>query len=187
MKARLCGVLATLFLVLFGGIVAAQEPKLIVLPAPETHGGKPLMEALALRSTSRIFASDPLPMQTLSNLLWAAWGINRPDEALRTAPSAANWQETDIYVVMESGAYIYNAKANTLEPVVSGDYRALTGTQTFVKDAPVTLVFVADTGRMKQASEEMKVPLAWADVAFISENVYLFAASEGLATGLGRV
>ena len=184
MDARLRGIFVLLFLILTGGSATAQQLAPIVLPAPQTQGGKPLMEALALRSTSRAFASDPLPMQTLSNLLWAAWGINRPDKGLRTAPSAANWQETDVYVVMESGAYIYNAKSNTLEPVVKGDYRALTGTRAFVKDAPVTLVFIIDASRMKRGSEDMKVPLAWADVAFISENVYLFCASEGLATGV---
>jgi nitroreductase len=162
--------------------VTAEELKPIALPAPQTHGGKPLMEALALRSTSRAFAGDELPAQTLSNLLWAAWGINRPTEGKRTAPSASNWQETDIYVVMRSGAYVYDALTNTLRPVVSGDYRALTGKQTFVKDAPVTMVFVADAARMKDG--DLSESIKWADAAFISENAYLFAASEGLATGI---
>ncbi len=184
MNARFRGVLTLSLLILLAGFASAQELAPIVLPAPQTNGGKPLMEALALRSTSRAFASDPLPMQILSNLLWAACGINRPDKGLRTAPSAVNWQETDVYVVMESGAYVYNAKSNTLKPVVKGDYRALTGTQTFVKDAPVTLVYVANASRMSRGSETMKVPFEWVDVAFISENVYLFCASEGLATGV---
>jgi nitroreductase len=140
------------------------------------------MEALALRSTSRSFASDELPAQTLSNLLWAAWGINRPTEGKRTAPSASNWRETDIYVVMKSGAYVYDAPTNSLKPVVSGDYHALTGKQPFVKDVPITLVFVADAARMKAG--ELSESIKWADTAFISENVYLFAASEGLATGI---
>jgi SagB-type dehydrogenase family enzyme len=129
-------------------------------------------------------------MQTLANLLWAAWGINRPDaerhgggKGLRTAPSAADWQETDVYVVMQKGSYVYDATTNTLKPVVSGDYRTLTGTQPFVKDAPVTLVFVADKSKMKNA-RSMAEQTMWADTAFISENVYIFAASEGLATGV---
>jgi nitroreductase len=168
--------------VLLAGVATAQEMKPIALPAPQTHGGKPLMEALALRSTSRAFATDELRAQTLSNLLWAAWGVNRPKEGKRTAPSASNWQETDIYVVMSSGAYVYDAPANTLKPIVSGDYRALTGKQSFVKDAPVILVFVADAARMKPG--DLSEPIKWADTAFISENVYLFAASEGLATGV---
>jgi nitroreductase len=174
--------LVFLTLILLAGTLTAQELKPIALPAPQTHGGKPLMEALALRSTSRAFANDELPAQTLSNLLWAAWGINRPSEGKRTAPSASNWQETDIYIVMRSGVYVYDALTHILKPVVSGDYRALAGKQPFVKDAPVTLVFVADAGRMKAG--ELSESIKWADTAFISENVYLFAASEGLATGI---
>jgi nitroreductase len=164
--------------------VAAQEPAPIQLPVPQIEGGKPLMQALKLRATSREFAPDPLPPQTLSNLLWAAWGINRPKEGKRTAPSARNWQETDVYVVAATGAYLYDAAANALRPIAAGDLRALTGVQPFVKDAPVTLVFVADTARMKGAQPETQQPYAWADTAFISQNVYLFCASEGLATGV---
>jgi len=151
------------------------------------HGDKPLMEALALRSTSRAFASDPLPMQTLSNLLWAAWGINRPDKGLRTAPSAVNWQETDVHVVMESGAYVYNAKSNTLEPVATGDYRAMTGTQFFVNDAPITLVFVADASRMKSASEDTKVPLQWATRRSSARMFTYSALLRAWQPGFGRV
>lgn len=171
----------------------SQQLKPIALPTPLMQGGRPLMEALALRSTSRAFASDALPVQTLSNLLWAADGINRPRSGLRTAPSAMNWQETQIYVVMAEGAYVYEAATNTLEPVAGGDLRALAGEQGFVKDAPVSLVYVADAGRMKnmpddprlrQQVEDLKESMKWADTAFISQNVYLFAASEGLATGV---
>ena len=180
---KVFGVVAALLaLILLGGALAGQELKPIALPAPQTRGGKRLMEALALRSTSRAFSSDELPAQTLSNLLWAAWGINRPKDGKRTAPSASNWQETDVYVVMSSGAYVYDALTNSLKQVVSGDYRALTGNQPFVKDAPVTLVFVSDAARMKAG--ELSESITWADTAFISENVYLFAASEGLATGV---
>jgi len=179
---------------LVAGVAIAQELKPITLPAPQTHGGKPLMAALALRATGRDFASTPLPLQTLSNLLWAAWGINRPKDKMRTAPSAIDWQETDVYVVMKAGTYVYDAVSNTLKPDVSGDYRALTGTQPFVKDAPVTFVYVADANRMvipqdwpqamKDATQEVMEGLKWADTAVIAQNVYLFAASEGLATGI---
>jgi len=162
----------------------SQLPAPIQLPAPQTEGGKPLMQALKLRATSRAFAPDPLPSQVLSNLLWAAWGINRPDSGKRTAPSARNWQETDVYVVMTAGAYLYDAATNVLKPVAPGDLRALTGSQEFVKDAPVTLVFVADPARMKGAQADMQQAYAWGDAAFISQNVYLFCASEGLATGV---
>jgi nitroreductase len=166
-----------------GAAMAETVPPLapITLPPPQTTGGKPLMEALKLRSTSRAFAPDPLPPQTVSNLLWAAWGVNRSD-GKRTAPSARNWQEIDVVVVLPQGAYVYDAAGNVLKPLVTGDLRALTGEQEFVKDAPLTLVYVADTGRMKGAQAEQVQPWAWADAAFISQNVYLFCASEGLAT-----
>jgi nitroreductase len=166
------------------GVALGQDLVRIALPAPQTDGGKPLMQALKARATSRAFATDPLPQQTLSNLLWAAWGVNRPDAGKRTAPSARDWRETDVYVVMPAGAYLYDAAANALTPVAAGDLRALTGTQDFVKDAPVTLVLVADTARMKGAQPDMHQAYAWGDAAFISQNVYLFCASEGLATGV---
>lgn len=170
--------------VLLAGPAAAQQPAPIALPAPQTNGGAPLMQALKARSTSRAFATTPLAPQVLSNLLWAAWGVNRPDSGKRTAPSARDWRETDVYVVMAAGAYRYDAGRHALAPHASGDLRAHTGTQDFVKDAPVTLVFVADTTRMKGAPADMHQAYAWADAAFISQNVYLFCASEGLATGV---
>lgn len=172
----------------------AEALKPIALPAPEIHGGKPVMEAFAVRSTSRDFAGGELPIQTLSNLLWAAFGVNRPERGMRTAPSAMNWQETDVYVVMSSGAYVYDAANNSLKPVASGDLRALTGVQPYVKDAPVSLVYVADAKKMtmsedipkpmKDAVEELNEFMKWADSAVVAENVYIFAASEGLATGV---
>lgn len=175
-------------LVLLGGWLAAGPAMAealtpIALPPPRTQGGMPLMEALQLRSTSRAFAPEPLPAQTLSNLLWAAWGINRPD-GRRTAPSARNWQEIDVVVVLPEGSYVYDPAGHALKPLVAGDLRALTGRQEFVREAPVTLVFVADTNRMAGASPEQVEPWAFADAAFISQNVYLFCASEGLATGV---
>mgnify|MGYP006267698543 CR=1 FL=1 len=157
----------------------------IQLPPPQTDGGKPLMQALKLRATSRSFAPDPIPGQTQSNLLWAAWGINRPGEGKRTAPSARNWQEIDLMVVREDGTFLYDAAANRLLPVAAGDHRALTGVQPFVKDAPLTLLLVADTSRMKGAEKDPEQrQWLWADAGFISQNIYLFCASEGLATGV---
>lgn len=158
---------------------AAQELAPVPLPPPQTDGGMPLMKALKLRASSRAFAPDPLPPQTLSNLLWAAWGINRPQEGKRTAPSARNWQEMDVVVVNATGAYLYDAKGNVLKPIVAGDLRALTGAQDFVKEAPLNLLLVADATRMQGAQEPG--PMAYADAAFICQNVYLFCASEGLA------
>jgi nitroreductase len=154
----------------------------IDLPAPQKTGGMPLMDALAKRSTARTFDSKELSPQQLSSLLWAAFGINRPD-GKRTAPSARNFQETDIYVLLKSGAYVYSAKSNKLDLVVAEDIRALGGTQAFVKDAPVTLIYVADLSKMGDGSNEDKKNTANIDVGYISQNVYLFCASEGLVTG----
>jgi SagB-type dehydrogenase family enzyme len=165
-------------------VVGAQDMKPVQLAPPSMEGGKPLMQALKERATSRSFSADPLPDRVLSNLVWAAFGINRPDSGRRTAPSAQNWQEIDVYVVMASGTYAYDAKAHALTPVVGGDLRALTGKQGFAKDAPVTLVFVADYARMGRASQEDRDLYSAADAGYISQNVYLFCASEGLATGV---
>ena len=154
----------------------------ISLPAPRMEGGKPLMQALKERQTSRAFSAKQLPVQVLSDLLWAAAGINRPDSNKRTAPSAMNWQEVEVYVVMKEGAYLYDAKTNSLRAVVKGDLRKLTGTQEFVTSAPLNLVYVADTMKMKRASPEDQTLYSGADTGFISQNVYLFCASEGLAT-----
>ncbi len=184
MRKRTEVLAAVLLVALVSTVALSEEPASIRLPAPQKEGGKPLMQVLAQRATSRAFAADPLPAQTLSNLLWAAWGINRPAEGKRTAPSARNWQEIDVYVVMASASYRYDAVENVLKPVATGDLRALAGTQEFVKDAPVTLVLVADTDRMKGAAADTQQAYAWADAAFISENVYLYCASEGIATGV---
>jgi len=163
-------------------IVGSLFAQSIDLPAPQKTGGLPLMEALAKRSTARAFDSKELSPRQLSTLLWAAFGINRPD-GKRTAPSARNYQETDIYVLLKSGAYVYAAKSNKLDLFVAEDLRVLGGTQAFVKDAPVTLVFVADLSKLGGGSSEDKKNTANIDVGYISQNVYLFCASEGLVTG----
>lgn len=164
---------------LLSGSLLAQD---INLPEPQKTGGMPLMDALAKRSTSRAFDSRELLAQQLSSVLWAAFGINRAD-GKRTAPSANNKQATDIYVLLKSGAYLYDARANKLEPVLAEDIRKLGGTQDFITNAPVTLVFVADLSKMGNGSAESKKNTANVNVGYISQNVYLFCASEGLATG----
>ena len=163
-------------------LALAQESKLLNLPKPQTDGGRPLMEVLKDRKSSRAFSSKELPPQVLSNLLWAAFGVNRPESGKRTAPSAVNWQEIDIYVATADGLYLYDAKAHTLKPVLAGDIRAATGRQPFVKEAPVNLIFVADFSKMGKAADEQKDFYSATDTGFISQNVYLYCASEGLAT-----
>ena len=169
-------------LLLCDAIAAEQQLTSLQLPAPQTESGRPLMQVLKERSTSRSFSARKLPPQVLSNLLWAAFGVNRPESGRRTAPSAKDRQEIDIYVAMAEGLYVYEAKTHVLQPVLAVDIRAMTGRQSFVADAPVNLVYVADLGRMGKVSKEEQDLYSAADTGFISENVYLFCASEGLAT-----
>ncbi len=168
-----------LILLFASATLLAQDFKPIVLPPPQTDGGRPLMQVLKERKTSREFAPDKLPPQVLSNLLWAAFGVNRPD-GHRTAPSAMNRQEIQIYVAMGDGLYVYDAKANRLEPVIAQDVRGATGTQPFVADAPVNLVYVSDMSKAGSGTDREMYTAA--DAGFIAQNVYLFCASEKLAT-----
>ena len=181
-RLRLVSTLTCAIGLLLSTLAAAGNLKPIQLPRPRTEGGLPLMQALKARQTSRSFSSKKLSNQVLSDLLWAACGVNRPGSGKRTAPSAMNWQEVDVYVTMAEGVYLYDAKAHRLQPVLAKDLRAMTGTQDFVPDAPVNLVYVADFTRMKGASDRNKVFYSAADTGFISQNVYLYCASEGLAT-----
>jgi SagB-type dehydrogenase family enzyme len=178
---RTLGLLAVVVAIM-GSSVMAQELKDITLPAPRMEGGKPLMQALKERQSSRAFSDRELSLQVMSDLLWAAAGINRPDAGKRTAPSARNWQEIDVYAVMKDGVYLYDAKANTLKAVAPGDLRKSTGMQDFVAVAPLNLVYVADVTKMADSRPEDRALYSSADAGFIAENVYLFCASEGLAT-----
>jgi nitroreductase len=161
------------------GCLLAQELKPVALPRPQTDGGRPLMQVLKDRKTTRDFATDKLTPQLLSNLLWAAFGVNRPD-GRRTAPSAMNRQEIDIYVATSDGLFVYDAKGNRLEPVLAQDIRPTTGTQSYVAAAPLNLVYVADLAKAGSGPDTEMFTAA--DVGFIGQNVYLFCASEGLAT-----
>jgi nitroreductase len=181
-RLRFTPVLTLAAVLAAAGLAHAQTLEPISLPAPATDGGKPLMSALKARSSTREFGADALPPQTLSNLLWAAWGINRPD-GRRTAPSASNRQEIDIYVTLPGGAYLWDAKANVLNPIAPGDHRAATGTQPFPATAALNLVYVADMSKLNRpATDPQQMLNVGADAGFIAENVYLFCASEGLAT-----
>ena len=157
----------------------AQEANPIQLPSPQTSFGMPLMQALKERKSTRAFSQREIPLQVLSDLLWAADGINRPASTGRTAPSARNAQEIDIYLLKADGTYLYDPKANTLIPVLAQDTRGLAGKQDFVKTAPLNLIFVADFSKSKGEDADF---YAAADTGFISENVYLFCAANGLGT-----
>lgn len=177
MKSMFARLLYSLFFI----ISSAASQGSLRLPDPQTGIGRPVMQALKLRHSSREFDPKPLPLQQLSNLLWAACGINRSESGKRTAPSAMNWQEVDVYVVLPEGAYVYAAASQTLNPVAAGDLRARTGGQEFVKDAPLNLVYVIDQAKMSRAGSDDRMLFGAADVGFAAENVYLYCASEELA------
>ncbi len=158
-----------------------EEQKPIQLSKPQI-AGNPLMQLLAKRSSAREFSSEPLPVNILSNMLWAGAGINRPETGKRTAPTANNRQEIDIYVATAAGLYLYDAKSNLLKPILPDDIRGLTGAQAYVKEAAVNLIYVADYSKMGSPSDEVKNTYASAGAGFISENVYLYCTSEGLST-----
>lgn len=165
----------------FSFTLSSQDIK---LPSPDKSGGKPLMQALNERQTLREFTTEKLSLQQLSDLLWAAWGINRPGDNKRTAPSARNFQEIDVYVVLPEGLYLYDASANLLKQIHNNDIRNVCGTQDFVATAPLNLVYVADMVRLgKKEGEEIKdADLFWshANTGFIAQNVYLYCASANL-------
>jgi len=153
----------------------------IELPAPRKTGGMPLMEALAKRATVREFDTTNISIQQLSDLLWASFGVNRPD-GRRTAPSASNKQEIDIYVLLKNGAFIYDAQNNKLIIVTPEDLRSQAADQKFA-NAPVQLIFVADLAKRGESTEDGKLRTANIDCGYISQNTYLFCTSEGLVTG----
>jgi nitroreductase len=170
----------TIVLVLLACAAWAETPATIALPKPDTTGGMPLMQALNARQSGREFSTEKLSPQALSNLLWAAYGVNRPD-GRRTAPSANNRQTIDIYAVLAEAVYLYNAKEHRLDLVVDGDLRAKAGSQPFVAQAPLNLVYVADYARMGETPEMTKMLHSAAETGSISQNVYLFCASEGFS------
>jgi SagB-type dehydrogenase family enzyme len=163
-------------------ILVAQEIKPVQLPKPDTTGGKPLMQVLKARQSTREFSTDTLSLPVLSNLLWAACGINREESGKRTAPSAMNKQEIDVYIATAKGLFLYEPKSHSLQIILPDDIREKTGMQPFVKDVPVNLVYVADMSKATYQSENDKILYTAADAGFISQNVYLFCASEGLGT-----
>jgi nitroreductase len=156
----------------------------ILLPAPDKTGGKPLMQALNERESVRMFTKENLTLNQLSDLLWAGWGFNRPVDKKRTAPSSRNVQEIDVYVALQSGLYLYDAELNKLKQIHNRDIRSLCGTQDFVADAPLNLVYVADMGKMGKNEgdviNESDLLSSYANTGFIAQNVYLYCASANL-------
>lgn len=154
----------------------------ISLPRPDIQGGMPLMQALAYRQSRREFDPSPLSDQTLSELLWAAAGINRDEHTGRTFPSAMNGQEVDVYVALPAGVYRYQAATHSLLLTRAVDVRRVTGYQDFVDTAPLDLVLVADHSRMKLVPAAQRESYASVCAGAIAQNVYLYCASARLST-----
>jgi len=178
---RLIICLTLVFMFTVSSVIVAQELKTIQLPPQQKNIGMPLMQALKERKSGREFSSQKLSSQTLSNLLWAAWGINRSD-GHRTAPSAINLQDIDVYVAASDGLFLYDAKNHQLQKILSEDIRADTGNQDYVKNAALNLIYVSDLARLKVPDPMAVEFFTGAHTAFIAQNVYLFCASEGLST-----
>ncbi|NPU84902.1 MAG: SagB/ThcOx family dehydrogenase [Syntrophaceae bacterium] len=175
-------VIAAAIIFLLAGTAGAEEKKSIPLIKPQMDSGRLLMHVLKERRSSRSFSKAKLPIRVLSNLLWAANGVNRPATGSRTVPSARNMQEVDVYVALPRGLYIYDGTNHLLSFVSGQDIRALTGTQPYVKDAAVNLVFVSDGRKMEGVASEERDALSSVTAGAMAQNVYLYCASEGLAT-----
>lgn len=161
--------------------IKAQPLSRIALNQPELDSGKPLMQCLKERKSARAFSDRELSLQQLSNLLWAADGINRPEEGKRTAPSAMNRQELEVYVMLKTGVYLYDPKEPALLPVAEGDHRKIAGLQAYAAAAPVNLFYVADLAKFK-GDRKVQRMASGVNSGYISQNVYLYCASAGLAT-----
>jgi hypothetical protein len=172
---------------------STRDLKSIALPKPQTDGGKSVLAALQERRTTRNIGTKKLSPQMLSNLLWAAFGVNRERASFgkpgRTAPSASNSQEIDLYVAMPEGVYLYEAIPHRLTPVVAGDYRRRAGRRG-AATAPVNIFYVVDRTRYDMGpgqpdrrigDPEVQKSYYYCAVGLIAQNVYLFAASQGLA------
>lgn len=165
-----------LFILFFS--LNAQDIK---LPQPITTGGLPLMETLSKRETNRNFSQEEISNQKLSNLLWAAFGINR-ENGRRTAPSARNAQETDIYVFTKERVYLYIPDQNLLKEVHHQDSRSKLVKQEGFVDCPLLLLLVANYDKMDRFKEEDRTFYGAIDAGYISQNIYLFCTSENLTT-----
>ena len=172
-----------LLLCLFISVATFAADKVIRLPKPNLNRNSEVMEAFANLHSTREYAAKALTLTDLSDLLWAANGINRPEEGKRTAPSAMNKQDVDVYVVLPEGTYLYDAKAHQLNLVAEGDHRgAVAGGQAFVKSAPVSLLLVSDLSRLGDAKNTHTQLMGAVDAGIVSQNISIFCSAAKLAT-----
>jgi SagB-type dehydrogenase family enzyme len=161
----------------------AQDLKSKSLNPPDKSRGLSIMQAFSNRASATTWNSEELKLQDLSDLLWAANGINRPDQKKRTAPSAMNAQDVDIFVFLPEGVYFYDAAGNKLDPVVAGDLRLLAaGAQADMAKAPVILVLVSDISKFTRGEDSNKLIMGALDAGMVSQNISLFCAGAGLIT-----
>ena len=162
--------------------VSSQELQVIKLGGPNKSRGSAVMKALSERHSERAYDAKDISLQDLSDLLWAANGVNRSD-GRRTAQSAMNRQEIDVYVIRKDGAYLYDAGNHALKPVAPGDYRkAVAGGQDFAASAPVCIVLVANLEKLGNASDENTRLLAAMDAGIVCQNINVFCSAAGLST-----
>lgn len=158
-----------------------QENKVIKLPDPQLDKGKPLMQAFKERQSTRNYSEREISLQEMANLVWAANGINRRESGKRTVPTARNRQEIDIYMSNKEGLFRYDAQEHTLVTIHNRDIRSLTGTQAYVATAPANLIIVADLDKIG-SDRQSNLQTANIDAGFVAQNIYLYCASENMAT-----
>ena len=158
-----------------------QENKVIKLPEPQLDKGKPLMQVLKERQSTRIYSDREITLQEMANLLWAADGINRKESGKRTAPSAMNRQEIDVFISNKDGLFRYDAQEHALVTIHNRDIRSVTGTQAYVASAPVNLILVSNLDKMGN-DKQSNIETTNINAGFIAQNVYLYCASENMAT-----
>ncbi len=174
--------------------LAAQDLQPIKLSPPDTTRGLPFMKALAVKASATAWSDKELSLQDLSDLLWAANGLNRPAENKTTASSAMNAHDVDIYVFMQAGVFVYDYRTHQLTPVASGDFRSAILPQRpprpgaerpaapSTPEAAIQIVLVSDAARFRAGSDEQRYEWGALDAGIVSENVTLFCAATGLKT-----
>lgn len=182
-KRRHClnGIFLSFFLTA-SACAQVQNSTEIKLNQPDKTRGSSLMNALNLRASIRNWAKKEMDKQDLSDLLWAANGINRTEKSLRTAPSAHNAKDIDLFVFTEQGVYLYNPEKHSLTTLKEGDFRSQIGKQSYVDKAPLSLILVSDIRRFKKADEKLCLNWAALDAGMVSQNISLFCASANLGT-----
>jgi SagB-type dehydrogenase family enzyme len=175
-----CAALILGFSISFANSDESPTVEYEALPAATMTGGRPLMEVLHDRKSTRELATDPISREQLANLLWAGFGVNRPETGQRTAPCTMNLRMIDIYLATTEGVFRYDAESHRLVVISRQDVRTSTGGQDYVKTAPIALIYVADRAKMDKVAESDRTFYAAADAGLIGQNVYLYCASEGL-------